>query len=350
MKNCLFVNLYKDELLQKLDSCYNVSKNKYDFFENVHAAGLYVRTLADKDGKLKLTYGLPNANIYFKDVRLPQKYRYAVLSSFVTTITLSKEEQQNSIASKSIVALKNSNSFESYLVELDKIGVVATLHENSGGIYGMSFKLKDVENAIIFKASEITTNRAFSFANIIMYFSGEATPLKDLLKGDGKVSMSSTMKEEEQKAYIRDQVRQTLPTVKNAEELREKLSRKGISLWVRKSNSGEIKGFSFKINNCANALPVKARDVSASFDKELFRGVQALHAGREIESINQIERFTMSESKVEQGGYIVSNNPSIPQQPAEFSEVSGGVVDLENDDTLLNKNKKKKRIDMDFGR
>jgi hypothetical protein len=346
-KNNLFVSLYKDELLQQLDSCYNLSNNKYDFFEKVHAAGLYVRTIGDKNGKLKLTYGLPNANIYFKDERLPQKYRYAALSNFETTKTLSREEQQSSIASKAIVALKNINSFESYLAELEKIGVVATLHENSGGIYGMSFKLKDVEDAIIFKASEITTNRAFSYANITKYFSGEVTPLNDFSKGNGKVKISFTMKEEEQKTFIRNQVRQTLPTVNSAEELREKLSEKGISLWLRKNNKGEIKGFSFKLFDCANALPIKASDVSANFDKELFRGVQALHAGSEIESF---ERFTRHESKEKQLDSIVSNNPSIPQQPAEFSVISAGAGDLQNDDELLSKKKMKKKNDMDFGR
>jgi|GEM_PF-312100 len=344
-KNNLFVNLYKDELLQKLDSCYNVSKNKYDFFENVHAAGLYVRTLTDKDGKLKLTYGLPNASIYFKEERIPQRYRYATISRFLCTRAMSADEQKKSIALKAIVALKNSNSFESYLVELDKIGVVARLLENSGGIYGISFKLKDVEDAIIFKASDITANRAFSFANIIKYFSDEVTPLNEFLKGSEKVTMSSTMKEETQKAYIRDQVRQILHTVKNTEELRKKLSQKGISLWVRKSNTGEVKGFSFKITACANSLPIKARDISANFDKELFRGVQTLHAGLEIESF---EIFTRRESKVKQGDYIVSNNPALPQEPAEFSEVSGGVGDFQNDNTLLSKTKKKKKINLDF--
>jgi len=348
-KNNLFVNLYKDELLQQLDSCYNVSKNKYDFFENVHAAGLYVRTLTDKDGKLKLTYGLPNASIYFKEERIPQRYRYATISRFLCTRAMSADEQKKSIALKAIVALKNSNSFESYLVELDKIGVVARLLENSGGIYGISFKLKDVEDAIIFKASDITANRAFSFANIIKYFSNEVTPLNEFLKGSEKVSMSSTMKEETQKAYIRDQVRQILPTVKNTEELRKKLSQKGISLWVRKNNTGEVKGFSFKITACANSLPIKARDISANFDKELFRGVQTLHGGRKIESINQFESFTIRENKVEQGDSIVSNNPAI-QQPTEYSEVSRVSGDLQNDDTLSNKKKKKKKIDMDFGR
>jgi len=340
-KNNLFVSLYKEELLQQLDMCYTSSKNKYDFFERVHAAGLYVRTIADKDGKQKLTYGLPNANVYFKEDRLPQKYRYAAISSFITIRAMSTDEQKNAIASKAIVALKNSNSFENYLIELDKIGVNAMLHQNAGGIYGISFQLKDIEDAVIIKASEITNNRGFSFLNITRYFSGEATPLNDLLKV-GTVVKSYSMSEVAQKIHIRNEVIQTLPTVKSIEDLVEKLSEKGISLWVRKSKSGEIKGFSFKLKDCANAIPIKARDVSANFDKELFRAVQALHATHDINTMNRVANYAGLMSKAEPGDLNVSHIPTVPQAPAEFSEVSISGGDLQNDDALLSKKKKKK--------
>jgi len=347
-KNNLFVSLYKEELLQQLDMCYTSSKNKYDFFEKVHAAGLYVRTIADKDGKQKLTYGLPNANVYFKEDRLPQKYRYAAISSFMTTRAMSTNEQKNAIASKAIVALKNSNSFESYLIELDKIGVNATLHQNTGGIYGISFQLKDIEAAAIIKASEITTNRGFSFLNISRYFSGEATPINDFLKV-GTVAKQSAMSEVAQKTYIRNQVIQILPTVKSTEDLIEKLSEKGISLWVRKSKLGEIKGFSFKMKNCTNAIPIKARDISTNFDKELFRAVQALHATHDIDTTNWFENSSGIISKAEQGDFNVTYIPTAPQEPVEFSEVSGVSGNLQNDDAPLSK-KKRKRMNIDSER
>ena len=347
-KNNLFVSLYKEELLQQLDVCYNSSYNKYDFLEKVHASGLYVRTLADKDGKQRLTYGLPNANVYFKEDRLPQKYRYAAISSFMTTRAMSTNEQKNAIASKAIVALKNSNSFESYLIELDKIGVNATLHQNTGGIYGISFQLKDIEAAAIIKASEITTNRGFSFLNISRYFSGEATPINDFLKV-GTVAKQSAMSEVAQKTYIRNQVIQILPTVKSTEDLIEKLSEKGISLWVRKSKLGEIKGFSFKMKNCTNAIPIKARDISTNFDKELFRAVQALHATHDIDTTNWFENSSGIISKAEQGDFNVTYIPTAPQEPVEFSEVSGVSGNLQNDDAPLSK-KKRKRMNIDSER
>jgi len=345
-KNNLFVSLYKEELLQQLDMCYTSSKNKYDFFERVHAAGLYVRTIADKDGKQKLTYGLPNANIYFKENRLPQKYRYAAISNFMTTRAMSTDEQKNAIASKAIVALNNSNSFESYLIELDKIGVNAMLHQNTGGIYGISFQLKDIEGAEIIKASEITTNRRFSFFNITRYFSGEATPLNDLLKV-GTIVKQSSMNEVEQKTHIRNQVILTLPSTKSIEDLIEKLSEKGISLWVRKSKSAEVKGFSFKMKNCIDAIPIKARDISANFDKELFRAVQAFHATSETESMNRFKHSLELKSKVEQLDFNATYISAMTQKHAEFSAVSG---DLQNDNTLLSKKKKKKKnIDFESG-
>jgi len=347
-KNNLFVSLYKEELLQQLDVCYNSSYNKYDFLEKVHASGLYVRTLADKDGKQRLTYGLPNANVYFKEDRLPQKYHYAAISSFMTTRAMSTDEQKNAIASKAIVALKNSNSFENYILELEKIGVNATLHQNTGGIYGISFQLKDIEDAAIIKASEIATNRGFSFLNITRYFSGEATPLNDLLKV-GTVAKQSSMSEVAQKTHIRNQLIQTLPTAKSTEDLIEKLSKKGISLWVRKSKSGEIKGFSFKMKDCTDAIPIKARDVSANFDKELFRAVQALHTTCDIDKENRVTNYSGLKNNAEQGDFNLSQIPKPPQELVEFSEVSINGGDLQNDDTSLSK-KKKKKNNIDFER
>jgi len=345
-KNNLFVSLYKEELLQQLNLCYNLSKNKYDFLEKVHASGLYVRTLADKDGKQKLTYGLPNANVYFKEDRLPQKYRHAAISSFMTTRAMSTDEQKNAIASKAIVALKNSKSFEINLIELDKIGVNAMLHQNTAGVYGISFQLKDIEDAAIIKASEITNNRGFSFLNITRYFSGEASPLNVLLQL-GTVAKQSSMSEVAQKTHIRNQVIQTLSSVKSTEDLIDKLSEKGISLWVRKSKSGKIKGFSFKMKDCANAIPIKARDVSANFDKELFSAVLALHATHDLETMNRFKNSSGFMDKAEQGDLNVSHIPTAPQEPIELSEVSINGSDSQDNDAPLSK-KKKKRNNIDF--
>jgi hypothetical protein len=111
---------------------------------------------------------------------------------------------------------------------------------------------------------------------------------------------------------------------------------------VRKSKSGEIKGFSFKLKDCANAIPIKARDVSANFDKELFRAVQALHATHDINTMNRVANYAGLMSKAEPSDLNVSHIPTVPQAPAEFSEVSISGGDLQNDDALLSKKKKKK--------
>ena len=304
-KNNHFSTLYKHELLQKLDLFYASSNNKHDFFEKVHAAGLYVRTVADKSGKLKYTYGLPSANIYFKDDSLPQKYRYSSIDNFISPGQMTVDNQKSAIASKAIVALKNSNSFESYLLELEKIGVIAKLHQNNGGVYGMSFQLKDIENPVVLKASEITSDRGFSFSNVTKYFNGDKSILDHLFKSADRVGERGTsMSTDEQKVFIRDIVKAVLPMVKDVDELRERLLEKGISLWVRKSNLGEVQGFSFKIKDCLNAVPIKARDVSANFDKELFRSIQTLHASHDERIKARYQNFTGQMNRFEQKEYI----------------------------------------------
>jgi hypothetical protein len=55
-----------------------------------------------------------------KDDALPQKYRYSSMDSFISTGSISVDVQKSAIASKAIVALKNSTAFESYLLELEK--------------------------------------------------------------------------------------------------------------------------------------------------------------------------------------------------------------------------------------
>jgi len=303
-KQNLFSTLYKEELLQQLDLCYNQSTNKYDFFERVHAAGLYVRTVADKKGELKYTYGLPDANKYFKDDRLPQKYRYASISTFIATSAISQEEQIILISSKAIVALKNSTSFDEYLSELDKIGVKAILHQNTGGIYGMSFQLIGVEDAITFKASEITTNRSFSIANIKKHFNGEKTVLDALLIHNAEPQASPVLTDDDQRNYIKDETRRLLPSVQSLEELITKLSEKGISFWVKKGDEGEVKGFSFKLNSIRNASPVRASDIARNFDKELFRAVKAMNTAQEPEKLKRYDHFSGRMNKAEQGEYI----------------------------------------------
>ena len=303
-KNNHFTTLYKEELLQKLDLFYASSNNKHDFFEKIHAAGLYVRTVSDKAGELKYTYGLPSINIYFKDDALPQKYRYSSMDCFISTNSISVDVQKSAIASKAIIALKNNTSFESYLLELETIGVVATIYQNSGGIYGMSFQLKDIENAIVIKASEISSDRVFSFANITKYFNGEKDIFNDLFQKERVGGKSSALPSNLQKQFIRSEVRAILPKVKSVEGLRLRLLEAGISLWVRKSRAGVIQGFSFKMMNCRNAVAIKAKDICEGFDKEMSKAVQGFGLKCEEEIRKRYENFTGMMSSAEQKEYI----------------------------------------------
>ena len=62
----------------------------------------------------------------------------------------------------------------------------------------------------------------------------------------------------------------------------------------------EKTGLSFKMKDCANAIPIKASDVFANFYKELFRVVQALHATYETGAMNLFEHSSGLKSKIEQ--------------------------------------------------
>jgi len=106
----------------------------------------------------------------------------------------------------------------------------------------------------------------------------------------------------------------------------------------------EKTGLSFKMKDCANAIPIKASDVFANFYKELFRVVQALHATYETGAMNLFEHSSGLKSKIEQLDFNATYIPEMPQKHAEFSSVSG---DLQNDNTLSSKKKKKKR-NIDF--
>ena len=110
----------------------------------------------------------------------------------------------------------------------------------------------------------------------------------------------------------------------------------------------EKTGLSFKMKDCANAIPIKASDVSANFDKELFRVVQALHATYETGAMNLFEHSSGLKSKIEQLDFNATYISAMPQKHAEFSAVSGVSEDLQNDNTLSSK-KKKKNIDFESG-
>lgn len=177
----LFNNLFKDELIGILDALYDMSVSKEDFFNRIKDMGLYVRMVSNK-GNHSYTYGFPDLNIYFADKQLPLRYRYESLMIFGkrNPKELLESEQKNRIYNKAFIALKNSSNFEEYIKELQKNNVTLIPHENSNGVYGISFMLTAIKDPKIFKASEIS--RKLSYGSVMNYFNGLNKPITVLVR------------------------------------------------------------------------------------------------------------------------------------------------------------------------
>ena len=89
-----------------------------------------------------------------------------------------ESEQKHRIYNRVFLALKNSKNFDEFRFELKKLGVTLLEYKNSGGLYGIGFKL-DITNAVDFKASEIS--RRLSYGKLKEYFSGENQSLITLV-------------------------------------------------------------------------------------------------------------------------------------------------------------------------
>lgn len=180
-KHNLFNKLYKDELIKTLDALYDMSVSKGDFFTRIKDVGLYVRMVSQK-GVHSYTYGLPDANIYFTDKQLPLRFRYENISMFGkrNPKELLESEQKNRIYSKAFIALRKSSNFEEYIKELQKNNVTLIPHENSNGVYGISFMLTAIKDPKVFKASEIS--RKLSYGSVINYFNGLNKPMTVLVR------------------------------------------------------------------------------------------------------------------------------------------------------------------------
>lgn len=179
-KHKLFKTLYKNELIEMLDNIYEVSSSRSDFFNRIEAAGIYIRMVTYK-GEHAYCYGLPDVNIYFKDKQLPARYRYSSISKFGKKYSneLLESEQKNRIYNKVFLALKNAKNFDDFKLELKKLSVTLLEYKNSGGVYGIGFRLDYISNAVDFKATDIS--RRISYGKLNDHFEGKGGSLTVLL-------------------------------------------------------------------------------------------------------------------------------------------------------------------------
>lgn len=153
-QNSLFVHLYKDELILKLDAAYLDSKNVNEFKIKLIDQGCYMRLITDK-GHSKYVYGLSKSSMYFNDNVLPIKYRYGNLNLKRETL-LAADEQKHYIYNQSFIALNESVNYSDFKTKMldHNINVIESI--NKGGIYGISFSINNVDNSVIFKSSDIS--------------------------------------------------------------------------------------------------------------------------------------------------------------------------------------------------
>lgn len=156
LKNGLFNTLYLDELKAKLNQIYNISTTKQDFLNRCKDNDIYVRKIYNKKGKPIFEYGL--SGFYFKESSLPGKFRFNNLAGLdydKTKNEFSWDEQKNYLKRNIAISLNNSNSNQDFYNNLSSRSIEVITHENSGGIYGLSFKSMNCSNPFVFKGSEL---------------------------------------------------------------------------------------------------------------------------------------------------------------------------------------------------
>lgn len=195
----LFRPLFKDEILQHMETAYK-SANSFDEYKNdLHKSGVYIRFLSDK-GSSKYVYGLKDSAIYFNDKSFPLKYRYGKLSFNVnrlqdkgldpnianSLVDVNLEEGREgvpldfqkhiiyNVVFTSLNKAKNYNDLKKILIE-SNVSIIE--HSNTSGIYGLSFNLNNESH--IFKASDIS--RKLSYKSIIGLFEKEDISLNSIV-------------------------------------------------------------------------------------------------------------------------------------------------------------------------
>jgi hypothetical protein len=317
-KHNLFSSLYKKELLHKFDEIYSMAVSHQNFILKLKAEGYYVRLIRDakKNRAFAYTYGI--AGKYFRESSLPQKYQYKSLCKFKKeTELISREEQQAIIMQAAILVLRRSNSVTMFIEQIKLLGIEVTEHTNSGGLFGLSFKIAGSDKNETFKASEVSHDRAFSFSNLAKHYQGQETNL-DQYMNQPRVISDKPIAIEGQKQQIVDIVYQSMNLSDSFEDFRYLLSKQGISFWYRKSTNGDRDGFSFKVMGNHNARPFKASDLGRVFQKELEDHIQYLKKRDAENVIHRFSAFSGEMERSEQKEYIyqvalkgMADNPTL---------------------------------------
>ena len=163
--NKLFEDISKEKLIKLINQIPHNSRNEFE--AGCKEKGIYIRAVYNK-GKLSYVYGLKEDNFYIKDSKLPKKFSYnRLLTSEGKTFSFA--EQRKFIQTLAIRTLKESHSFNDFRAKLEQRKIDVIVHENTSGIFGISYRATDIENPFIIKASSLD---GVSYKDIIKSFEG----------------------------------------------------------------------------------------------------------------------------------------------------------------------------------
>jgi hypothetical protein len=159
----MFNNLFKDELYDKVETCYNKSENKTEFLNQLEKDNIYIRKLYNNNKAPYFVYGLKDVSFYIRDSDLAKEFTFNNLFEVkVNEIKNDNEiksfdvnEQKKYIKVIASRILKESKSLKEYSEKLNTNGIELITYENKRGIYGIAFKSTNILNPEVIKGSEV---------------------------------------------------------------------------------------------------------------------------------------------------------------------------------------------------
>lgn len=178
IENNLYKTSLKGQLIEILDKQKIESKSFDDYIKSLNDNNIYARLVK---GSNNIVYGIKNdldGNLYyFKEKSLPERFSYKSFNQTNKT-SFSNDAQKKFLKNNINMALKKTKSFNDFQVYLNMRNIELISHENKSGIYGLSFKATNIQNAEVFKASEL--DRSFSWNKISNNFIANSININQL--------------------------------------------------------------------------------------------------------------------------------------------------------------------------
>lgn len=168
--------LLKEQLCAKIEKNYLKSNSITEYHRRLKNDDIYIKHITKK-GQSYYVYGDKTMKFFIKDTSMEEKYRLETIQNkmpFRTTADdryLLESTQKHIIYNSIRIGLQTTGNYKELKETLSKQNIQVEEHRNSGGIYGISFSIKESHcNAPrTFKASEI--NRQFSYSKILNHYS-----------------------------------------------------------------------------------------------------------------------------------------------------------------------------------